>query len=162
MAWNKGLTKEDERVMKYVQKKIGIKRTLEQRKKMSDSHRGVKLSKEHSKKIGLGHRGLKFSTGIKFDESLMSPEKIKHNGYIWIRAPKHSKSNKQGYIYEHRLIMEKHIGRELLSNEVVHHINNIRNDNRIENLQLFLGNGKHLNHSLKSIKSIGRLNNGQN
>jgi hypothetical protein len=38
MVWNKGLTKEDERVMKYVQKKIGIKRTLEQRKKMSESH----------------------------------------------------------------------------------------------------------------------------
>lgn len=47
-----------------------------------------------------------------------------------------------GWMFEHRYIMEQHIKRKLKKNEIVHHINKIRDDNRIENLQI-MDHGEH-------------------
>ena len=57
-------------------------------------------------------------------------------GYVEVNMPDHPRSNKGGYILHHRLVMESKIGRNLTRNEVVHHINGITNDNRLENLKL--------------------------
>jgi hypothetical protein len=59
---------------------------------------------------------------------------------------------KTGYIPEHRLVMEKKIGRYLLPTEVVDHIDGLRLHNAPENLRLYSKNGDHLKASLTGKK----------
>lgn len=79
--------------------------------------------------------------------------RIIDNGYICILKPKHPYCNGKGYIQEHRLVMEKHLGRYLTKKEVVHHLDGDKANNKIENLHLFADMGEHHSYHLK-LKSL--------
>jgi len=56
---------------------------------------------------------------------------------VLIKMPKHPNASRQGYVFDHRLVMAQMIGRDLLKEETVHHKNGDRQDNRPENLELW-------------------------
>lgn len=75
------------------------------------------------------------------------------NGYKRVLVPYSERVGKIKYVMEHRLIMERHIGRKLSDDEVVHHKNHNRSDNRISNLQVMT----HAAHSSHHVpKKNGR------
>lgn len=63
---------------------------------------------------------------------------ISKEGYVWLYMPNHSLANKSGYVIEHRLVMQKQLGRLLRKDENVHHLNGNRQDNRPANLELWV------------------------
>ena len=62
----------------------------------------------------------------------------KVKGYVYQKAKHHPNKNSQGYVMQHRLVTESPIGRFLVANEEVHHKNGVKDDNRIENLEIVL------------------------
>ncbi len=82
--------------------------------------------KGHHLKLRKGEKHHNWKGGRRFDTF----------GYIIIYKPDHPFCDKKGYVREHRLIMEKHLDRYLTPEEEIHHINKIKDDNRIENLLL--------------------------
>lgn len=104
-----------------VEEEYGLKRAKLIKQKNSESKKGLYV----------GENNPRWNGGVKYSR-----------GYVFIYKPNHP-NNVQGYVQEHRLIMEQHIGRYLKSKEVIHHINGIKKDNRIENLMLLKNESEH-------------------
>lgn len=81
------------------------------------------------------------------------------NGYVWIYQPDHPHAKHQGYVLEHRLVMEKKLGRLLDPEEVVHHEDDNTQNNDPGNLFLYPTNADHMReHSRFRIRDErGRL-----
>jgi hypothetical protein len=124
--------------------------------------KGIPLTDEHRRKISEATRGPRphFIPWNKGTKGICKPSSTSFkkgqpawnykgrwkgsNGYIMVKAPQHPFSSKRdGNIFEHRLVMEQHLGRYLKPSEQVHHINHVQGDNRIENLKLCSSNAEH-------------------
>jgi transposase len=118
--------------------------------------RNGKPIKELAQKYSVSEKTIKsrlWEQGIQTD-TYHKGYTIKHNGYVLIYKPEHPRADKRGYIPEHTLVMEQDIGRYLKPNEVVHHINGIKNDNRIENLKLMTAFQHKSLHSGREKKTV--------
>ncbi len=83
--------------------------------------------------------------------------KIIVDGYIYVHKPKHPNATQDGYVLEHRLIMEKHLKRYLRKKEIVHHKDNNKINNIIKNLALNKNQGEHNKYHIKIRNELGRF-----
>lgn len=84
--------------------------------------------------------------------------KRNYKGYVLLCVRKHPNSDPQGYVMEHRVVTEISLGRLLKPDEIVHHKNEIKHDNRLKNLQL-LKVGEHTTLHHKGSKRTNETKN---
>lgn len=127
--------------------------TMTKGEKISNALKGHKVSNETRRKISKANKGI---------NNGMFKGRTYSKGYIYIYSPYHPFANSSNYVAEHRLIMEKYLKRFLKSEEVVHHINHIRDDNNIKNLHLCSNKKEHtkLHPETQHIRNIN--NKGKN
>lgn len=106
--------------------------------------KGHEVPEEWKDKISKKNKGHKFN---------WKGGKHSHQGYVMIYCSEHPRT-KRKYVFEHILVVEKFIGRYLKKGEIIHHINGIKNDNRIENLMIFNSDAEHLGFHAK-VRQFG-------
>ena len=66
--------------------------------------------------------------------SLETGKFLSSQGYVMVRSVEHPRARSHGYVLEHILVLEEKLGRHLADDEIGHHLNGKRDDNRPENL----------------------------
>jgi len=127
----------EERKEKIRQALLGRKFTKERCKNISLALTGRKLSEDHIKSL----RG---KTGEL--NGNWKGGQYKKDGYVFVIDIHHPDARLNGYIKRSRLVAEESTGIRLTKEQVVHHINGIKDDDRIENLMLFKNNAEHLKY----------------
>lgn len=111
---------------KGLKPRLGAILSEETKDKIRQKHFGKKLSPEHRAKV---IKTLRYGLKGKDSPSWKGGRVISNEGYVFIRVG-------DEYIKEHRLVMERHLNRILSKNEIIHHKNGNKQDNRIENLEI--------------------------
>jgi uncharacterized protein (DUF1330 family) len=91
------------------------------------------IKKGDYRKFINGHQNRRF---IKAHNNKPEENQFYNKGYVYVLVDNHPNPTQGKYIKRSRLVMEKHLGRYLSSDEIVHHVNGIRDDDRIENLEV--------------------------
>jgi hypothetical protein len=121
----------------------------------------VGLSPRYVRKVATRHNLDRLRCGAqrgKKNHQFVAGRRIDRDGYVLISVPvehphARQRSQRKGKLmYEHRLIMEQKLGRYLMANEVVHHIDELKLHNHPMNLSLFPENGEHLISHVKGKK----------
>ena len=81
---------------------------------------------------------------------------VSPGGYIWIWKPEHPRAS-NGRVFEHILVAEEALGRPIMRNEVVHHKNHKKMDNRPENLEVVTRSQHVHNHYDTGRKLVKRI-----
>jgi len=91
--------------------------------------------------------------------SLGSGSYITSEGYVKVLDKKHPRADKSGFVYEHIVVMEKHLGRHVEKGEIVHHQDHNRSNNNITNLELVENKSKHfIMHKVWETSPMHRRN----
>jgi len=107
------------------------------------ARRGGEVSKTRKGELASNWKGGRIKEATGYIGILLQPDDFFY-----------SMADSRKYVREHRLVMAKHLGRCLLAWEVVHHINGIKDDNRLENLKLLPNQGKHNTQISKQFKQL--------
>lgn len=75
------------------------------------------------------------------------------DGYRLVLMPSHQRANCNGYVMEHILVFENATGIRVPKNCCIHHLNGIKNDNRVENLCMMEFSAHTIHHHVGTKRS---------